>query len=82
LAGAEINTVNGKINIGKEVVENYPHLADGYLVEELRHFQVLHQKKFLGRALTAAEETALENDIVQFMARPESGFKVFDPKKK
>ncbi len=82
LAGAQIDTVTGKIKIGQEVLDNYPHLADGYLVEELRHFQVLHQQKMLGRALTAAEEAALEKDIVQFMARKDSGFQVFDPRKR
>jgi hypothetical protein len=81
LAGAEIDTVTGEIRIGKELLEKYPDLVDGYLVEELRHFQVLHQQKMLGRAVTTAEEAALEQDIVDFMAREESGFKVFDPRK-
>lgn len=79
ISGAQIDTVTGKIKIGREVIDNHPDLADGYLVEELRHFQVLHQN-MLGRAMTAAEEAALEKDIVQYMARAESGFKVFDPR--
>ncbi|HLN27889.1 MAG TPA: hypothetical protein VK395_09100, partial [Gemmataceae bacterium] len=82
MAGAQIDTVSGKIKIGREVLDKYPHLADGYLVEELRHFQVLQQQKMVGRVLTAAEAAALEKDIVDFMARPESGFKVFDPRKR
>ncbi len=82
MKGAQINTVTGEIRISRKVVENYPHLKDGYLVEELHHFKVLCDMKLFGRELTQAEAAIVEKKVVEFMTSKESGFKIFDPRRR
>ena len=76
LGGAQIDTVNGRIAIAKDL-DKYPLLKDGYLMEELFHFQQLHQRGWFGRPLTAAENKAMEDEVVQLLLG--AGFRIFDP---
>jgi hypothetical protein len=79
--GAQIDTVTGEIWISRQVIENYPHLKDGYLVEELHHFKVLCDMKLFGKKLTQTQAAMVEKEIVKFMTSKESGFKIFDPRR-
>jgi hypothetical protein len=75
-----INTQTGEILLSNELRTQFPHLAEGTLVEELQHFHQLQARGWLGRNVTGAEEALLEQEVVQRMQR--SGFKIFDTRKR
>ena len=78
LEGAQIDTTTGRIRVSKEVAERFPHLEEGYIMEELQHFQQLTERGWLGRELTQAEVVELEAEVVGRIL--ESGFATFRPR--
>jgi hypothetical protein len=78
LAGAVIDTRNGVIQISKAIRDKYPHLLDGYLMEELQHFHQLHSRGWLGHTLTQAEHDILEHEVIRRLLK--SGLEIFDPR--
>jgi hypothetical protein len=70
---AVINTVNGRISISADLVENFPHLIDGAVTEELFHFQQLRARDLLGGPITGNQRRAMEDELVHLMLS--SGFK-------
>ena len=74
------DTVTGDIRLSNDpLTPQYQHLADGVLVEELQHFHQLQSRGWVGRHLTAAEITLIEQEVVQRIQR--SGFRIYDPRR-
>jgi hypothetical protein len=73
---AVLDTVTGEILIEEALKDaKYAHLVEGYLIEELQHFHQVFTKGLFGRALTAAEQSLLESEVVQRILK--SGFQIF-----
>jgi hypothetical protein len=70
---AFIDTVTGRIKLSGDLVENYPHLIDGAVTEELFHFLQLQAKNLIGKKLTPAQSVKMEAEVVLLMLN--SGFK-------
>ncbi|MFO0967461.1 MAG: hypothetical protein U0793_18030 [Gemmataceae bacterium] len=74
-----LDTVTGDIRLSNDLLINYPHWAEGLLMEELQHFHQLQSRGWIGRALTDTEEALIELQVVRRMRR--SGFRIFDPRR-
>jgi hypothetical protein len=77
IGDARIDSVTGNIQIRASLQTKYPHLVEGYVMEELHHFHQLKQKGLFGKELTAAQNKAIEDEVVRRIEK--SGFEKYRP---